>query len=127
MAPQIQNFLLFNGFVVLLLVGYMVFWRPRKNTSRLKLGQQAPKLDYQVSKQNYQPRPRPKFEAQNVRQLNVIFQFNGHDFDAYETLGVPAGSSIETVEAAYRELIASSSEDTHEFYKKAFESIRSKA
>lgn len=35
------------------------------------------------------------------RQLNVFFNWNGHTWDAYEVLGVPAGSSRESVIQAF--------------------------
>ena len=101
MTPAIKIFLYFNGFIVLLLIFYMLFIKTRSVPTRLKLKQQH-----------------------KMRQLNVYFQFNGHDFDAHETLGVVAGCSLDSAEKAFRELLAASSEDTHEFYRKAFEAIR---
>lgn len=121
MTPQIQIFLYFNGFVVLLLVVYMLFWRARSAPSRLK-------LSATTSKRTMPMPQRPAVEAQTPkpkeRQLNVYFQFNGHDFDAHEVLGVVAGSSLASIEKTFRTLLSSSPEDTHEFYRKAFEAVR---
>lgn len=108
-----QNFLFLNGFVVFLLVIYMLFWRTRSEPTRLKLNSPQKRLN---SSQ--------KVSEPKMRQLNVYFQFNGHDFDAYEVLGVVAGSSLAVVEKTFRSLLASSPEDSHEFYRKAFEAIR---
>ncbi len=38
---------------------------------------------------------------ESSRQLNVFFNWNGHTWDAYEVLGVPAGSSRESVIQAF--------------------------
>jgi hypothetical protein len=37
------------------------------------------------------------------RPLNVVFNYNGESWDAYEVLGLPAGSSLESVERAFQE------------------------
>ena len=37
------------------------------------------------------------------RPLNVVFNYNGHSWDAYEVLGLPPGSSPEKVEQAFHE------------------------
>jgi preprotein translocase subunit Sec63 len=37
------------------------------------------------------------------KSLNAVFNWNGHSWDAYEILGVPAGSSAEAVDQAFRE------------------------
>ena len=61
------------------------------------------------------------------RVLNVIFQFNGHDFDAHEVLGQPAGCSLKQAEAAYVQLSNTTDEDSAEFYKMAYDAIRRKS
>lgn len=35
------------------------------------------------------------------KNLNVLFMFNGHSFDAHEVLGIPAGASRKMIEEAY--------------------------
>lgn len=40
-----------------------------------------------------------------MKNLNVMFMYNGHSFDAYEVLGIPAGSSYQTAQKAYEELM----------------------
>lgn len=63
------------------------------------------------------------FYSDSVRELNVIFQYNGHDFDAHEVLGVPAGAGRQTVEKAYQELRKKSDSDSHEFIDTAYRAI----
>lgn len=57
------------------------------------------------------------------RQLTAVFQFNGHDFEAYEVLGLAAGSSHENVEKAYQQILITHSPDTLEIYRMAYETI----
>ena len=122
MDPKVLHFLYFNGLVVLLLIVYFI-WRPRRNPSRLKLRQplQRDKLDPLPDFKNA-----PETEKREERALNIIFQFNGHDFDAYEVLGLTAGSTLEHVDKVYAELLASSEQDAHEFFRIAYQAIRKK-
>ncbi len=39
--------------------------------------------------------------GQGARQLNLIFDFRGQKYDAYQVLDLPAGSSMEQVTRAY--------------------------
>lgn len=63
--------------------------------------------------------PRP-----GERELNVHFNFNGHSWDAYETLGLPAGSSMDRVEEAFRQALRNADPSSHEFFNHAVEAIR---
>lgn len=58
-----------------------------------------------------------------VKELNVIFQYNGHDFDAYQVLGVPAGSSLDAIRKAYDRAISTADSDSKEFLEHAFRAI----
>jgi hypothetical protein len=57
-----------------------------------------------------------------ARQLNVFFNWNGHTWDAYEVLGVPAGSSRETVIQAFHSA-RSKSPDSIAFLQAAADAI----
>lgn len=56
------------------------------------------------------------------RQLNVFFNWNGHTWDAYEVLGVPAGASRETVIQAFH-ACRSKSPDSIAFLQAATDAI----
>lgn len=56
--------------------------------------------------------------------LNVLFMYNGHNFDAYEVLGVPAGANFQIVERFYQEALKKKGED-REFLEAAFFAIKS--
>ena len=49
--------------------------------------------------------------ASTVKDLNVIFVYNGHNFDAYEVFGLPAGSSLEQVQKEYQSAIRRQGQD----------------
>src|SRR5436305_1648949 len=54
------------------------------------------------------------------RPLNVVFNYNGHSWDAYEVLGLAAGSSPEKVEKAYRASLATVEPTSRSFMEAAF-------
>lgn len=59
------------------------------------------------------------------RPLNVVFNYNGHSWDAYEVLGLPAGSSPESVETAYQESLKRVDDGSKPFMQAAYEAIQS--
>ncbi|MNT53778.1 hypothetical protein D3C72_1908820 [compost metagenome] len=64
-------------------------------------------------------RPRPK-------NLNVMFNYNGHSWDAYEVLGVPAGANITMVTEAYHVALRRSDKESVEFLETAYKAILQK-
>ncbi|MEK6555987.1 MAG: hypothetical protein AABZ31_12150 [Bdellovibrionota bacterium] len=58
-----------------------------------------------------------------MKELNVIFQYNGHDFDAYEALGLPAGSSSENARIAFENAKNHADPGAREFLETAYQSI----
>ena len=73
-----------------------------------------------------EPYPRPR-AAQNApareKSLNVLFNWNGHSWDAYEVLGLPAGSSFDAAKNAYARAMYEASEDGKPFIRAAFDAI----
>lgn len=61
------------------------------------------------------------------KNLNVLFNYNGHTWDAYEVLGLPAGASLDQVRVAYDKECAKVSRDSREFLTTAFRAIESKS
>ncbi len=59
---------------------------------------------------------------QYEKVLNILFQFNGETWDAYEVLGLPAGSNISDAKAAY-EVALSEGRDSEAFLKAALNAI----
>lgn len=64
--------------------------------------------------------------APRAKELNILFNYNGHTWDAYEVLGVPAGASMPTVTKAYHEAITRCEKSSIEFLETAYRSILAK-
>ena len=58
------------------------------------------------------------------RPLNVVFNYNGHSWDAYEVLGLPAGSSPERLDQAYEESLQRVDQASRPFMEAAYEAIQ---
>lgn len=61
--------------------------------------------------------------VESAKPLNIMFNWNGHSWDAYEVLGVAAGSSLEVVKIKYEELLVQSDEGQKLFLYEAYNSI----
>ncbi len=75
-------------------------------------------------------RPLPRVETAATpahllaeKELNVLFNWNGHTWDAYEVLGIPVGSSTVAVEAAFERMRRSVRPDSIPFVTAAYEAI----
>lgn len=62
-------------------------------------------------------------EKEKTKSLNVIFNYNGYSWDAFEVLGLPAGSSREKVEEAYRASVKSVEPESRVFIETAYKAI----
>lgn len=85
------------------------------------------------SKDRPSPENNPHFGASDeavnkAKNLNVLFLYNGHDWDAYAVLGVPAGASLPLVTERYQKLIkeAGSDKGQIEFFQAAYDAILKK-
>ncbi len=58
-----------------------------------------------------------------VRILNVVFVWNGHPWDAFEVLGVPAGSHLAAVEKSYQDLLLKTDAQSKAFLDAAYAAI----
>lgn len=54
----------------------------------------------------------------------VVFNWNGHAWDAFEVLGIPYGSSVEVIDKAYEKESARIEDDSRAFIRQAYEAIR---
>lgn len=84
----------------------------------------APKFrDPRLGWGNYQPRSR-KALPEPDRALNALFQWNGHTWDGYEVLGLPAGSSVESARAAFDRAAALADKETLPFLRAALNAVQ---
>lgn len=94
------------------------YWRSRGAASKkpTKLNMHAPdSAPLFVDKQTPAP--------MNEKSLNVIFNYNGHSWDAYEVFGLPAGSANSEVQKAYQLALKSCEPDSREFLETAYLAI----
>lgn len=68
--------------------------------------------------------PGPQGDSGEAHSLNVFFNFNGHSFDAYEALGVPAGSTVEEIQRAFQRSIQGSDTASRDFFTAALNAIQ---
>lgn len=124
-----QDFLTLN----LIVAGGFALWYfvsrgGAKSPSRLNLKAEdsAPVL-MEASLEHTLPEPAELVEArQSQHSLNVLFNYNGHTWDAYEVLGVPAGAQLRMVSDAYESLVRRSSPESREFLETAYKAITSR-
>lgn len=64
--------------------------------------------------------------AAQGKELNILFNYNGHTWDAYEVLGLPAGASLVDVTKSYQHMLKTAEPESHEFLETAFKTILSK-
>ena len=60
------------------------------------------------------------------KELNVLFNYNGHTWDAYEVLGVPAGADLVAVTKAYQEMLRRADPESHPYLETAYRAILAK-
>ena len=58
-----------------------------------------------------------------AKNLSIYFMYNGHEWEAHEVLGVPAGAQLPVVTAAYQKLIITSDPSTFEFFEAGYQAI----
>ena len=111
-----NNVLIGIGFFVILLLVYF---------QGSKKGPMPSKLNMRAGSPNTATQAGQVASPQSLSlPLNVMFNYNGHTFDAYETLGIPAGSSWDEVRAAFDKSISQADDTSHEFYLSAFNAIK---
>lgn len=117
-----NEFVILNGALVILVVISFVFLRrggPRP--VRLRLMDKDTKVPQAAAK--HVP-PAQDRSSVKEKSLNVFFNYNGHTWDAYEVLGVPAGSSWQTVQDAFRKQSSTVQADSRAFIEAAYEAIQ---
>jgi hypothetical protein len=110
-----------HGAILVIGVVFLMWRKPAKGI-RLRLrGAFRPK-----PKQFQSTNPVPFSSTVGARPqvLNVHFMFNGHSFDAYEVLGLPAGSGWDRIENAYRSQLAQPSGQSKDFLDAAMMALR---
>ena len=130
---EAREFLLYYAGAIALAVLWFYRTRPKRRGMILKLkGSNARPNVGGGQRENVIPidgnNPPDKFshiQPQGERPLNVVFNYNGHSWDAYEVLGLPAGSGPEKVGEAYRESLKKVDPGSKGFIEAAHRAIES--
>jgi hypothetical protein len=64
--------------------------------------------------------------VRKAKPLNILFMYNGHDWDAYAVLGVPAGASLPLVTERFQQLVKQADQGQIEFFDAAYQAILKK-
>lgn len=116
-----QDFLTLN----LVAAGGFFFWyiisrggsRPPTRLN-MKAKDSAPPLAHPLP-----PQALEEVKTSPPKNLNIMFNYNGHSWDAYEVLGVPAGANIRIVTEAYQAAIHRCEKGSVEFLETAYLAI----
>jgi hypothetical protein len=113
-------FLLTNLFFVIIL--FYLYRRDNKSQrpSKLNFSKNKRTLESEIFEAVF--REKQENNDQYEKVLNILFQFNGETWDAYEVLGLPAGSNISEAKLAF-DAALKAGEDSEAFLKAAFEAI----
>lgn len=138
-----QHFLLLN--IAILFFFVLWFLAGRRGNSKkptqlqMKRGNEAPPGGVLQKTPDQTPGPgrysHPRYQkylqdeclsAHQSKDLNILFNYNGHTWDAYEVLGVPAGANLVEVTQAYQQQLKTAEPESHEFLETAFKTILAK-
>jgi hypothetical protein len=126
--PQLEprEFVLYYAALIVLALIVFVRRRPRKGM-RLRLrGGGGGSAAREEKLTGAEPPAMPGYshiQPSGERPLNVVFNYNGHSWDAYEVLGLEAGSSLEKVEVAFREAAIKVEAGSRPFLEAAYQAI----
>ncbi|MGE3974866.1 MAG: hypothetical protein AB7F59_10105 [Bdellovibrionales bacterium] len=101
-----KEFLFINGAVVSLLVFFLLRNRRRTMPSLLNFSKRKELPGGSGFPTGSKGQYKPKRNVDMGMSLNCFFNYNGHTWDAYEVLGIPAKSPWELVEAGFKSSLA---------------------
>ena len=114
MGMSLDNFLVLNGlFVTGMILWLLLLKGNQKQPTRLNLRKDTPLA-----------KPEDGLDIGGEQELTVHFNYNGHSWDAYEILGVPAGSPPEVIEEAYKTSRAKMEEGSEEILDLAYQALQ---
>ena len=90
-----------------------------------------PKISYKSgTPELLDPEPEDNSKKKNnsnqVKNLSVLFMYNGHDWEAHDVLGVPQGSNMHMITMNYQNLIKNSDPSSFSFYEAAYKVLSDK-
>jgi hypothetical protein len=128
---QPQEFLIYYAAALLVAVVIFLRRRPRKGMLLRLRGSQTKRAEGKTIFEGHEALDGKQemdklshIRAAGERPLNVVFNHNGHSWDAYEVLGLPAGSSPDKVESAYKESLLRVEASSRPFIEAAYKAIQ---
>lgn len=115
---DVKAFLIVNGVIVTALLFFIL--RGRRRARPTKLDMRGFRVQGSSEFERFQG---DGLDEGQPRELTVIFNYNGHAWDAFEVLGVPAGARLEDVRKAYDDLRRIDDVEAQAFYRAAFTAI----
>ena len=110
-----ETFLIINAVIVSLLAAYFFLGKPKR-----------PKpAALNLKKVQFEPVTK-EVDVADEQELNIYFMYNGYMWDAYEILGVPAGSPMADIEMAYLKNITRIDKESKQILEMARTAIREK-
>jgi hypothetical protein len=130
MEWSLENFLGINGIFVILLL--LFFWSSRNSSlkpSKLTFAKGSNQSEPKMSQTTTNTKDLALDADENIgeRVLNIMFVYNGHSWDAFEVLGLPAGSNLATAQVAHERLILHCDKSSRELYDRALNAIKVKS
>ncbi len=122
-----QQFLILN----LLILGFfalLFFWGKRGSKAPSNLRVTPPPANDVSTTKNLAGTEKKLvagYQVETLKGSDCFFIYNGHSWDAYEVLGVPPGSSVEAIRAAFEKSIQKTDVGSHDFLKSALSTILS--
>ena len=102
-------------------LAWFIARNPKREPSKLKMKAFS-------SSSHHTQAVEPHKSAKPSRPLNVNFEFENYTYDAYHVLGLPGGSSWESVQAAYKQSLSAKPEQggehSRECIQMAFEALK---
>lgn len=121
-----QAFLWINAVLAVAILSLFAIRRGQRQPTRLRL-RNGSRLKYDIDKAATMDPETLRAQAMGRREksLNVLFNYNGHSWDAFEVLGLPAGAPAPLVDEAYKREKARLEKSRHEFLDCAYSAIQS--
>lgn len=96
---------------------------PASSAKSEGLSIKKPKRDYSKWLDPEHPVAPSAPAANSHRPLTVAFMYNGHDWEAFQVLGILPGTTLPLVTEAYQNLLKSSDVSSHAFFEAAYLAI----